>query len=130
VNILAVAIDCHRPEALARFWADALGDGRIERWTDSVGLTYVQVRFAGRPDLLFQPVPEPKAVKNRVHLDLCGADQSSEVARLVSLGAKVLEDPEADPWIVLADPEGNEFCVLPPRDGHGKQTSGSVSDSV
>ncbi|SEC95638.1 hypothetical protein SAMN04489727_5748 [Amycolatopsis tolypomycina] len=65
----------------------------------------------------WQPLSEDKAVKNRLHLDLAPVeqDQRAEVERLVMLGAKVLDDPADDPWIVLADPEGNEFCVLPPR---------------
>ena len=69
------------------------------------------------PSIWFHVVPDAKAVKNRLHLDLAPAagDQRAEVERLVMLGAKVLDDPPDDPWIVLADPEGNEFCVLPPR---------------
>ncbi|MGW5743849.1 VOC family protein [Amycolatopsis sp. NPDC003861] len=65
----------------------------------------------------WQPLSEEKAVKNRLHLDLAPVegDQRAEVERLVMLGAKVLDDPPDDPWIVLADPEGNEFCVLPAR---------------
>ena len=86
-------------------------------WTDSHGLTYPQVDFHDGPALLFQQVPEETPGKNRLHLDLApvGRDQRAEVERLVMLGAKVLDDPADDPWIVLADPEGNEFCVLPPR---------------
>ncbi|WP_410586966.1 VOC family protein [Amycolatopsis sp. lyj-23] len=116
-RILAVAVDCHRPRLLAEFWAAAMGAAETRTWTDSHGLTYHQLDFATGPALLFQPVPEEKSGKNRLHLDLTpvGRDQRSEVERLVVLGAKVLDDPEDDPWIVLADPEGNEFCVLPPR---------------
>ncbi|WP_410565045.1 VOC family protein [Amycolatopsis sp. cmx-4-61] len=116
-RILAVAVDCHRPEPLAEFWAAAMGGAKTRSWTDSHGRTYHQVDFDDGPALLFQPVPEEKTVKNRLHLDLTpvGRDQRSEVERLVVLGAKVLADPPDDPWIVLADPEGNEFCVLPPR---------------
>jgi len=115
--ILAVAVDCHRPDLLAEFWAKALGNGKKRTWTDSHGTTYRQVDLDGGPALLFQPVPEGKTGKNRLHLDLApvGRDQRAEVERLVMLGAKVLDDPADDPWIVLADPEGNEFCVLPPR---------------
>ncbi|GAB3144044.1 VOC family protein [Amycolatopsis stemonae] len=118
MRILAVAVDCRQPDLLAEFWAKALRTpGRTRTWTDSRGLTYRQLDFAGGPALLFQPVPEDKSVKNRLHLDLAPAegDQRAEVERLVMLGAKVLEDPPDDPWVVLADPEGNEFCVLPPR---------------
>jgi predicted enzyme related to lactoylglutathione lyase len=117
LRILAVAVDCRQPDLLAEFWEKALGRGKTRTWTDSHGLTYRQLEFDDGPALLFQPVPEGKAGKNRLHLDLAPADgdQRAEVERLVLLGAKVLDDPPDDPWIVLADPEGNEFCVLPPR---------------
>jgi predicted enzyme related to lactoylglutathione lyase len=116
-RILAVAVDCRKPDLLAEFWEKALGNAKTRTWTDSHGLTYRQVEFGDGPALLFQPVPEEKTVKNRLHLDLApvGRDQRAEVERLVMLGAKVLDDPADDPWVVLADPEGNEFCVLPPR---------------
>jgi hypothetical protein len=67
--------------------------------------------------LLFQPVPEAKPAKNRLHLDIAPATgtQQSEVDRLVSLGATVVADEPDLHWVVLTDPEGNEFCVLPPR---------------
>jgi hypothetical protein len=68
----------------------------------------------GRPRLYFVKVPEAKTIKNRVHLDVIPADrtQDEEIARLVGLGASVISDgrPEVG-WVVLADPEGNEFCV-------------------
>lgn len=116
-RILAVAIDCRQPELLAEFWAKAFCGGKTRTWTDSHGLTYTQVDFTDGPALLFQPVPEEKTGKNRLHLDLAPpeGDQRAEVERLVMLGAKVLDDPPDDPWIVLADPEDNEFCVLPAR---------------
>jgi hypothetical protein len=68
--------------------------------------------------LLLQPVDDPKRSKNRMHLDLAPRDgaQAAEVARLVRLGATVSVDSADDPWVVLADPEGNEFCVLPSRE--------------
>lgn len=65
------------------------------------------------PVLFFQEVPQKKACKNRLHLDIEADDRSSEVGRLVSLGATVHE--EFDTWTVLLDPEGNEFCVADPR---------------
>ena len=68
------------------------------------------------PDLLFLRVPEPKTVKNRLHIDLRPDDQAAEVARLERLGARRVDVGQgADvSWVVLADPEGNEFCVLRP----------------
>ena len=116
MRILATVVDCRKPDLVAEFWEKALSGKKTERWTDSHGVTYVDVEFADGSRLLFQPVPEEKAGKNRLHLDLAaGQDQRAEVERLVMLGATVLDDPPDDPWIVLADPEGNEFCVLPPR---------------
>ncbi|MEV6910205.1 VOC family protein [Amycolatopsis sp. NPDC051071] len=116
-RMLAVTVDCREAEALAAFWKEALGYPETERWTDSHGLTYVELKGPDVPSLLFQPVPEEKSGKNRLHLDVAPIelDQREEVARLVSLGAKVVTDEEADPWVVLTDPEGNEFCVLPRR---------------
>ena len=71
------------------------------------------------PGLVFVPVPEPKAGKNRLHLDLApsaDSDHAAEVQRLVDLGARRVDVGQGDaPWAVLADPEGNEFCVLTPR---------------
>jgi hypothetical protein len=66
------------------------------------------------PDLLFLPVPEGKAVKNRLHLDLRPLDQDAEVTRLEALGARraSVGQDDAVTWVVMADPEGNEFCVL------------------
>ncbi|QYN19894.1 VOC family protein [Amycolatopsis sp. DSM 110486] len=116
-RLIAVAIDCRNAEALAEFWREALDYPATERWTDHHGLTYVELKAPGRASLLFQPVPEGKTVKNRLHLDVAPttAEQRDEVERLVTLGAKILDDPDDEHWIVLADPEGNEFCVLPRR---------------
>lgn len=114
-RVLAVAIDCAHPVRLAQFWRSALGYPPPRRWQDSDGLEYIQLD--GDPSLLFQPVPEPKSGKNRLHLDIApvSGGQYAEVERLVGLGAVVLSDEERHPWVVLADPEGNEFCVLPAR---------------
>ncbi|MFI5606942.1 VOC family protein [Amycolatopsis sp. NPDC051903] len=116
-RLIAIAVDCRNAEALAEFWREALDYPKTHRWTDAHGVTYVELTAPDGPSLLFQPVPEDKTVKNRLHLDLAPRtlDQRDEVERLVTLGAKVLADPDDDPWIVLADPQGNEFCVLPRR---------------
>ncbi|MFC4005408.1 VOC family protein [Prauserella oleivorans] len=114
-RVIAVVVDSARPAELAAFWRDALGYPAPRHWRDADGAEYVQLD--GSPPLLFQPVPEAKAGKNRLHLDLApgeGGDQDTEVRRLVGLGATVLSDESRHPWVVLADPEGNEFCVLPP----------------
>ena len=68
------------------------------------------------PGLLFVPVPEPKTIKNRLHLDFRPDDLDAEVERLLALGATRADVGHGDqPWVVLADPEGNEFCVLSSR---------------
>jgi hypothetical protein len=113
-----VVIDCADHEVVVRFWAEALG-GWERRDTNEQYVALVppaEQRAADGPrplPLLFQKVPEPKAVKNRVHIDFGSDDRSSEVARLVGLGATVLAERCLGDfcWTVLADPEGNEFCV-------------------
>jgi hypothetical protein len=108
-----IIVDCAEPPVVAEFWAQVLG------WTvqDSDGLLWMSASGAPFPDLLlvFVPVPEHKSVKNRIHLDVnpIGCDQAEEVARLIALGARRVDVGQGDaPWVVLADPEGNEFCVL------------------
>ncbi|MGH9025852.1 MAG: VOC family protein [Acidimicrobiia bacterium] len=114
---LGLVLDCADAAALAPFWAAALGYVTVGQMDNVVVLVP-----DGRPGphLILQEVPEPKAAKNRMHVDLHPADIEAEAARLVGLGARRLE---AEPrrayganWIVMADPEGNEFCVC---DGGG-----------
>ncbi|MDL5157602.1 VOC family protein [Actinomycetospora termitidis] len=116
LRAVAVAVDARDPERLAAFWAAALGTEVVERWNDAEGTAYVEVAFVGDTVLLFQTVASPTEGKNRLHLDLRvpdGGDQRAERDRLVDLGAAVIDEAPKHPWIVLADPEGNEFCVLP-----------------
>ncbi|MFB7516112.1 VOC family protein [Streptomyces sp. NPDC056144] len=108
-----VTIDCADPHALATFWAAALGSQVSE--DDNPGDDEALVESAGA-GLLFIRVPEPKALKNRVHLDLQPQDRTrdEEVERLLALGATLLDDrrePDGTGWATLGDPEGNEFCV-------------------
>ena len=117
-GIRTITIDCADPGAVGRFWELLLGwplelesDGSQSSADDSF-LT----NPAGGPNLLFQRVPEPKRVKNRVHLDLGPTDRSrdQEVERLLGAGASIVGDhrkPDGTGWVVMADPEGNEFCV-------------------
>jgi predicted enzyme related to lactoylglutathione lyase len=110
-------LDCADPDALAGFWAAALG---FER--HGSGGPYVSLRRpgTGQPELLLQQVPEAKRGKNRMHPDLRVADSEAEVARLRELGATVLRGPLDDDghWTtVMADPEGNEFCVIVSPEG-------------
>jgi hypothetical protein len=115
-RIVRLCVDAHDPVNLARFWAAAL---LWDTGAETEGQTGL-VPTDGTPfDLLFLPVPEPKAGKNRLHLDLVSESpehRSEMLDRLVGLGARRIDIGQGDvPWIVLADPEGNEFCVLRPR---------------
>ncbi|SEO49625.1 VOC family protein [Actinacidiphila rubida] len=109
-----VAIDCADAYELARFWAAVTG--RPLHPEDRPGDREVQVMLAEGPVLHFNQVPEPKTVKNRVHLCLRPeTSRDEEVDRLLALGATLVADrraPDGTGWAVLADPEGNEFCVL------------------
>jgi predicted enzyme related to lactoylglutathione lyase len=107
-------LDCADADTLAGFWAAALGFKR-GAWRPPSPYVSLTRPGAEQPEMLLQQVPEPKQVKNRMHLDLRVADSEAEVARLITLGAAVLQGPFDDEghWTtVLADPEGNEFCVI------------------
>ncbi len=111
-----IVVGSARPAELAAFWSAVLGWPATESPNGFVWLSSTGAYVAPEPLLVFVPVPEAKAGKNRLHLDLCpsGCDQDEELARLLALGAAradVGQGPGA-PWIVLADPEGNEFCLL------------------
>lgn len=115
-----IVVDCHRAATLARFWQEALDAYAVRPYDDAelgrlaaLGLspdTDPTVALDGvGPTLFFQEVPESKTAKNRLHLDLSSRDRLAEVERLASLGASVLAG--FDDHTVMADPEGNEFCV-------------------
>ena len=117
-----LVVDCHDPEGLAAFWCEVLDFKVIDRSNGMVEIaswTPTAEEFRARqpcPTLLFIPVPEGKTVKNRLHLDVSPIDGSTEdeVTRLLGLGATrtdVGQGPDRS-WVVMADPEGNEFCVL------------------
>ncbi len=112
LRVTEVVIDCADHGRVVDFWASALGYERREVNEQYVALVPPE-REVGRPPLLFQKVPEPKTSKNRVHLDFHADVMADEVARLVGLGATVLAERSLGDfaWTVLADPEGNEFCV-------------------
>lgn len=116
-----LAVDCRDPRALAEFWCAVLGYEVREEDADGVSiaspeLTEGKDRAGPIPPMVsFLTVPEGKAVKNRLHIDLNPTDreQADEVDRLVGLGARRVDIGQGDQtWVVLADPEGNEFCVL------------------
>ncbi|HKY15072.1 MAG TPA: VOC family protein [Microthrixaceae bacterium] len=111
-----IEIDCADPARVAAFWASAFGWEVKEQgeflWMSATG------NPADSPVFVFAAVPEPKASKNRLHFDVVtkGADQAEEVERLEGLGATRIDIGQGDvPWVVMADPEGNEFCVLARR---------------
>ncbi|MET9019126.1 VOC family protein [Actinopolymorpha sp. NPDC004070] len=118
LTIQCVVVDAADPGRLAAFWEAALGWRRTH---DSPGEVALEppagsICDAVAPDLLFVRVPDVRAGKNRLHLDLRPEDQAAEVTRLESLGASradVGQTADAS-WVVMTDPEGNEFCVLRP----------------
>ena len=115
-----VIVDCADPEPVATFWAAALGWRRTHVSADGGEIVLEPPEGSPEdgvsPDLLFIRVPDPTPGKNRLHLDLRPTDQAAEVARLEGLGATRAEVGQAErgdaSWIVMADVEGNEFCVL------------------
>ena len=118
LRIQCLCVDTADPARLAAFWQSALGWRRTHEQDDQVVLEPPEgsADDGVAPDLLFLRVPEGKAGKNRLHLDLRPQDQAAEVARLEGLGATpadVGQGPDVS-WVVMADPDGNEFCVLSP----------------
>jgi Glyoxalase-like domain len=119
-----LAIDCADPGRLARFWCSVL-DYEVQDDADGIITIASPLVPDGKnhpgpvpPTFTFALVPEAKTVKNRLHLDVNPTDreQDDEVRRLLDLGARHADVGQGDQsWVVLADPEGNEFCVLPDR---------------
>jgi hypothetical protein len=126
----STVIDCRDALAQANWWAAALGWKKAYEADDEVVLVpqHATVELMESlpweqipPGLVFVPVPDGKSGKNRLHLDLAphtSDDRKAEIARLTALGATRVNVGQDDfaSWVVLADPEGNEFCVLSPRD--------------
>jgi catechol 2,3-dioxygenase-like lactoylglutathione lyase family enzyme len=113
-GVAALAVDCRDPRALAAWWQRLLG-GPVE--VDTHGdATLHTLHTAGGLAIDFVRVPEPKTVKNRLHLDLRSTDLAEATAQALALGATRADDIyDGDEWRVLRDPEGNEFCLLRPR---------------
>ncbi|MBB5912253.1 putative enzyme related to lactoylglutathione lyase [Nocardia transvalensis] len=118
-RLACVVFDAVRPRAVARFWAELLG---WEVVLDRPGKVDVAATDPDAHDvaLTFLETPQPKSGKNGIHLDLATRSldhQRVQVDRALSLGARHIDIGQGDvPWTVLADPEGNEFCVLEPRE--------------
>jgi len=107
-------VDAVDPGRLGRWWAEVLDYQLLSEASDEVVIGPDKGVY---PELLFTLVAEPKSVKNRLHLDLRPDNQEAEVERLVDMGARKVDVGQGDDvtWVVLADPEGNEFCVLRAR---------------
>ncbi|KAB1150050.1 VOC family protein [Streptomyces luteolifulvus] len=103
-----ITVDCAEPRKLAAWWAEVLDTEIAQDFGGEFVIVGAQPLVLG-----FQHVPEPRQVKNRVHVDFHTEDRPTEVDRLVELGASVVGEHSAGPltWTVLRDPEGNEFCV-------------------
>jgi hypothetical protein len=127
VRIASVTFDCADALTVGRFWAGALGrplDPKASSDFAAIGFTgrrdkvgWASVEGDDDATWMFAKAPEPKVAKNRMHLDLMAPDPEAEVARLVDLGATRVADVEqyGYTWTVMADPEGNEFCVAKAR---------------
>jgi len=114
-------IDSHDTRALAAFWCEVLGYTITDSEGDEIEIAPTKPTVAGLlagpipTPIVFVPVPESKTIKNRLHIDITPIDRSQEeeVRRLETLGAKRIDIGQGDVhWVVMADPEGNEFCIL------------------
>jgi predicted enzyme related to lactoylglutathione lyase len=112
-----IVIDAHDLPMLARFWAQALAWQILSEREREIVIGTEENAPIG---ICFMPVTDPKRVKNRLHLDITtsASDRDTEIERLLGLGAHKVDIGQtgAESWIVLADPEGNEFCVVRPKD--------------
>jgi len=110
LTLSQIAVDAHDPAALGAWWSKVLG------WPlriDSDGDAFLTPPPGHGAELLFLGVPDDKVVKNRLHLDFTPEDQQTEVDRVLALGARRVDIGQGEQsWVVLADPEGNEFCIL------------------
>ena len=111
--LVGVAVDCADPLTLAQFWADVLGQV-AEDSTPGHAVLLADRTDTGSPLVVFNVVPEPKTVKNRLHLDLISDTFDAETERLLRLGARRLRDMKTDQarWTTFADIEGNEFDLI------------------
>ncbi|MDA2991365.1 MAG: VOC family protein [Actinomycetota bacterium] len=115
LSLEMITVDCTDPRRLAEWWAEAVSGSVV----NLPGGDFVLVAREGWPALGFQRVEEPTPGKNRVHLDLMATDLEADVQRLTGLGATETGRHSFDGgfhWVVMADPEGNAFCVAAPRD--------------
>ncbi|GGV43325.1 hypothetical protein GCM10010495_71220 [Kitasatospora herbaricolor] len=120
-RISELVIDCADPEGLAAFWSEVLGYRELGREDDgSIEIGPPDAGFGGaQPTLVLSPGGDPRTGKLRLHIDVSATDrdQDAELERLLALGARPVDVGQsgAEGWHVLADPEGNEFCLLRAR---------------
>lgn len=125
LKIKDLIIDCADPERLALFWSELLGRPIAARTGP-----YVWLARGEGPGVGFQKVAEARAGKNRIHFDVASPDPAAEQARVEELGGLRLDQYGAGGFLVMADPEGNEFCIIPPGafdvddDGHASYLDG------
>ncbi|WP_405874115.1 MULTISPECIES: VOC family protein [unclassified Streptomyces] len=114
VSLHHIVVDAHDLPGLARFWCQVLDWKVLSEKEREVVIGPDEFAPTG---ICFMPVSDPKSVKNRLHFDLAPDDRATEVERLLGLGARRVDIGQGDAvgWVVLADPEGNEFCVLRPK---------------
>ena len=117
VRLHHIVVDARDLPALARFWTRALGWEILSERPNEIVIGTDENAMVG---ICFMPVAEPKAIKNRLHLDLTSSseDREQEIERLLALGARRVDIGQTgtESWTVLADPEGNEFCVVRPKE--------------
>ncbi|WP_432075258.1 VOC family protein [Streptomyces wuyuanensis] len=109
LTIKDLVIDCEDPERLAAFWGELLGRPVAARTGP-----YIWLERSEGPGVGFQRVTEAKSGKNRLHFDVASPDPAAEQARVEALGGRLLEQYAPGGFLVMADPEGNEFCIIPP----------------
>jgi predicted enzyme related to lactoylglutathione lyase len=111
-----IQIDCADPERLAAFWSEMLGVSIVARLGDPPQFVNLGAAGPGSPQVCFQRVPEPKVVKNRLHLDIEVADVETASARVETSGGRRRDDHDFHEhgysWRRMADPDGNEFCLI------------------
>lgn len=115
-TVTAVMFDTHDLDGTVGFWQALLGLAAVHRTETYV---YLEPMRPGGPHLAFQLVPEKKSVKNRLHLDIRVDDRAAAVEKVIELGGAVLREVEETgfpPWVMMRDPEGNEFCLYQPNE--------------
>jgi Glyoxalase-like domain len=116
-RITELVLDAHDPDLLARFWCTVLGPVELDRLDGSIEIGPAEAGFGGpQPTIVFDRTDEPKSGKLRLHIDVNATDrdQEAELDRLLAAGARRADIAQTgnESWHVLADPEGNEFCLL------------------